>query len=357
MDEQAPGGQEVTQAETTYGCTLWPLVPDCLPECWSPDPTQWTPLQRWAVEASAAVLRRLTAGIYNFCPITIRPCRRNCPPEQYRYLSDPNGLPWVPAMLDGKIYNLTCGVCRGECGCGPISEMILDPPAQAVIEVKVDGVVLAPSAYRVDDYRRLVRLDGGKWPDCQQLDKPDTEPGTFSVSYWSGNIPDPGASFALTDLAVEWWKACQGKQCSLGENVRQVARQGITYDVDTVYESIREGRTGLKRVDLWIFSVNPHGLRRRLRVYSPDMVTNRRTTSPTGPIPPGPVNPGPLGVMWIFGTPQPVWLIPHGLGFQPAGVQITDLSGHEVRGEVTYPDVNTIRIEFAQPTAGRVRLS
>lgn len=347
----------MTMPDPTRSCSLWPLVPDCLPDCWSPDPTEWTPLQRWSVEAAAAMLRRLTAGIYNFCPLVIRPCRRNCPPERYRYLNDPLALPWIPAMLDGKIYNLTCGICRDECGCGPISEIILDPFATEIIQVKVDGQVLPREAYRVDDWRKLVRVDGGKWPDCQQLDRPDTEPGTFSVTYWTGTVPDAGASFALTDLAVEWWKACQGKPCSLGENVRQVARGGITYDMDTVYESIREGRTGLKRVDMWIFSVNPHGLRRRLRVYSPDVVHGRRTTWPTAALPPVPPDPGPLGGSWVFPVPQQMWLIEHGLGFTPAGVQATDMAGHEIRGEVTYPDSNRIQIEFAQPTAGRVRLS
>jgi hypothetical protein len=348
---------KVTTPEPTRSCSLWPLVPDCLPDTWSPDPTEWTPLQRWSVEAAAAMLRRLTAGIYNFCPITIRPCRQNCPPESYRYLNDPLGLPWTPAMLDGKIYNLTCGVCGDECGCGPLSEITLDPFATEIIQVKVDGVVMPREAYRVDDWRKLVRLDGGRWPDCQQIDRPDTELGTFSVSYWTGNVPDAGASFALTDLAVEWWKACQGKPCNLGENVRQVARQGITYDIDTVYESIREGRTGLKRVDLWIVSVNPHGLRRRLRVYSPDVVHGRRTTWPTATTPPVPPTPTPLGGSWVFPLPQQVWLVEHGLGFIPAGVQATDMAGHEIRGEVSYPDANRIQIEFAQPTAGRIQLS
>lgn len=352
-----------TQVGAACGCTVWPLVAECLPDCWSADPAKWTPLQRWAVEAASAILRRLTAGIYNFCPITIRPCRRGCGPERFRNLADPLALPWTPALIDGRIYNLTCNTCRDECGCGPVSEIILDPPATAIAQIKVDGSVLPNTAYRVDNWRRLVRLDGGKWPDCQQLNLPDTQPGTWSVTYWTGNIPDAGASFALTDLAVEYWKACQGKQCALGENVRQVARQGITYDLDTVYESIREGRTGLKRVDMWIFSVNPHGLRRRFRVYSPDIATNRVTTwpSPTAPSLPGPG--GPTAACadcvgeWTFSSPMATWVIQHNLGYQPAGVRITDMAGHEIRGEVTYPSLNVVQVAFNQPTTGQVRLS
>lgn len=349
----------MTTPEPASGCTLWPLVAECLPECWTADPAGWTPLQRWSVHAASAILKRLTAGQFNLCPITIRPCRSGCPPERYRYLGDPLGLPWQPAMLDGKIYNLTCGICRDECGCGPLEEVILDPFVRSIIQVKVDGKVLPGTAYRVDDYRKLVRLDGGSWPDCQYLDRPDTAEGTWSVSYWTGNEPDFGASFALTDLAIEWWKACQGKPCALGENVKSVTRQGITYDMDTVYESIREGRTGIKRVDLWIYSVNPHGLRRRLRVYSPDTVRGRRTTWPAPGLPgpgPGP-NPEEQGFVYFQPQPEQTWTIPHPLGFEPAGVRVTDLGGEEVRGEVAYPDVHTVQIKFNEAVAGRARLS
>lgn len=233
-------------------------------------------MQQIAVSAAMSILRRLTAGVFSLCPIKIRPCRRRCTEQGYRFLGDP--LPWYPAMLDGQIYNLSCG-CAGECGCGPLCEIILDPPAHSIIEIKINGLVLPPSAYRVDDYRRLLRVDGGCWPDCQELDRPDIAPGTWSVSYWSGSCPDAGASLALTDLAVNLWRACTGdKGCALGDNVKQVTREGVTIDFDQTLEAIRSGGTGLKRVDLWIYSVNPHGLRRRMRVYSPDVPTHRRTT-------------------------------------------------------------------------------
>jgi len=345
--------------ESTSGCVTWPLVQECLPEGWSADPAEWTPLQRWSVLAAAAILRRLTAGVFNTCPIIIRPCRRRCPQDRYRYLNDPLGLPWTPAMLDGKIYNIPCGVCREECGCGPISELILDPFASSIIQVKVDGKVLPADAYRVDDWRRLVRVDGQEWPDCQYLDRPDTAPGPFSVSYWTGTPPDPGAWFALTDLSVEMWKACQNKPCRLGENVRQVAKAGVTYDLDTVYESIREGRTGLKRVDLWIFSVNPHGLRRRMRVYSPDIAQARRTTWPAPGMPgPSPApDPNDLGFVYTQTIPELVWTIVHPLGFSPGGVMVVDNLGQEVAGVISYPSANTVRIEFSAPTSGVAYLS
>lgn len=358
MSIEPPAGQPSAQpADSANTCLVWPLIEECLPECWSADPTSWTPLQKWSVQAAAAILRRLTAGVFNLCPLKIRPCRNRCVQDRYRYLN--GSQPWIPVMLDGVIYNLTCGCQPGnECGCGPISQIILDPYAYSIAEVRVDGQLLPPNAYRVDDNRKLVRIDGQKWPDCQDLSKPDTVPGTWSVTYWTGTPPDAGASFALTDLAVEWWKACQNKQCALGENVRQVARQGITYDMDTVYESIREGRTGLKRVDLWIFSVNPHGLRRRMRVYSPDTVHSRRTTWPIGTVqPPLPPDPSDLGMVFFQTEPSEIVTIVHGLPFQPAGVKCNDFSDNEVVGEVTYPDQQSVRISFNLPFTGRIRLS
>jgi hypothetical protein len=347
----------MTVPESDGGCVLWPLIQECLPECWKADPAEWTPLQRASVRASAAILRRLTAGVFNLCPVKIRPCRARCQYNRYRYL-DASLQPWTPVMLDGAIYHLTCG-CQGggECGCGPLSEIVLDPFAYSIAEVKVDGVVLAPSAYRVDDHRRLVRVDGGSWPDCQDMAKADTQPGTFSVSYWTGSPPDPGASFALTDLAVEWWKACQQKSCALGENVKSVARQGITYDIDTVYESIREGRTGIKRVDLWILSVNPNRLRRRMAVYSPDVTQARTSTWPVGPVLPEPPDPYELGAVWVQSVPANLVTIVHGLPFQPAGVRCTDFDGNDVTGEVTYPNAQSINVQFNQPFSGRIRLS
>ena len=51
------------------------------------------------------------------------------------------------------------------------------------------------------------------------------------------------------------------------------------------------------------------------------------------------------------------WLITHGLGFHPAGVQVTDLDGNPVEGVVTHPDLNTSLITFSEPVAGIADLS
>jgi len=56
-------------------------------------------------------------------------------------------------------------------------------------------------------------------------------------------------------------------------------------------------------------------------------------------------------------APASEWLIVHGLGFRPAGVQVTDDTGVDVLGVVTNPDLNTTVIAFAVPLAGSADLS
>jgi hypothetical protein len=55
-----------------------------------------------------------------------------------------------------------------------------------VTEVQVDGVVLPDGAYRVDAPGRLVRTDGGCWPDCQDMGAPAGADNTFFVTYRYG---------------------------------------------------------------------------------------------------------------------------------------------------------------------------
>lgn len=55
--------------------------------------------------------------------------------------------------------------------------------------------------------------------------------------------------------------------------------------------------------------------------------------------------------------PAAVWTIAHGLGFRPAGVQVTDPSGTPVEGVVSHPDLLTTHITFGAPLAGTADLS
>lgn len=344
-------------------CEPWPLAAHCLPKGWPVDPEQWDDAQRAAVETASEILKRLSGGRYGLCSLKLRPCRKRCeeggdPFSLGRYNVGVAGGPWTPVLLDGRMRNITCG-CSGQCGCSALCEVILDPPAHDIIQVKIDGLVVPATAYRVDDGRRLVRTDGVCWPECQELARPDTQPGTFSVAYRTG-VPVPaGGRMAVTELAVQLWKACcGGKGCVLSDRVTQVVREGMTYTLDNL-DIFERGRTGLNRVDLWLASENPYGIRSPMRAFSVDTIRGRRTTFPDPTLPPVPPipPPEPLSYRWIQPSAAQVWTIEHSLGFYPGGVRVEDSNGVDTIGEVTYLDLNTVRIEFNHALSGVAYLS
>lgn len=52
---------------------------------------------------------------------------------------------------------------------------------------------------------------------------------------------------------------------------------------------------------------------------------------------------------------QPTWIIPHNLGRFPS-VQIIDLSGNVVEGDVKHLDANVVQIDFSVAVAGSAYL-
>lgn len=337
-------------------CELWPLAAECLPPGWSTEPGAWTGVQRAAVEIATGVLRRFSGGQYGLCRVKVRPCRKSC--ASWSGLAPTLVGAWMtPVLSDGQLYNIPCG-CRGShCGCGDLHEIPLDPAVHDILEVRVDGQVLPNTAYRVDSHRMLVRTDGQVWPRCQQLGLPDTAEGTWSVTYRRGTPPDRGGELAVTLLAIELVKACSGdKNCALPARVTSVVREGVTYDLIDEASVFERGRTGIPRVDMWLAAVNPYGARTGMRAYSPDTVRARSTTWPVGPVA-APPSPAEYSYIYVQNSPQAVWTIVHNLGYYPAGVTVEDSNGIQTLGEVSYPDIGTVRIDFSSPVSGVARLS
>ena len=110
------------------------------------------------------------------------------------------------------------------------------------------------------------------WPSCQILDLPDTEDGTFSVTYRYGQDPPVSGQHAAAALACEFYRACGGGggtgDCDLPQTAVRVTRQGVSIDktvaVDWFLErrGIRGWKTGILAVDGFLNSVNPDTMRR-----------------------------------------------------------------------------------------------
>ena len=129
-------------------------------------------------------LASLTAWRIGVCPTTIRPCAARCAyhgswiaaPVSSAYVS---ALPlqtiggiYTPYVTGGQWVN-SCG-CAGpdDCSCTSLSEVILPGPVGGIESIEIDGIVLPPESYRVDNGDRLVRLDGAAWPLCQDMGAP-----------------------------------------------------------------------------------------------------------------------------------------------------------------------------------------
>lgn len=243
-------------APSTGTCSPWAVVADLAEPCASLD----AGLLANGLQVASDVLFDLTGRRWpGECTDTVRPCG-------YRTTSRWGG--WCG-----------CG-SRRTCGCKGLSELRLpNSPVTAVTEVKIDGVVVDPARYRVDDYRWLVYLpesddaERQAWPCCQDLGLADTEADTWSIAYGHGTAPPVGGVRSAMELgcqlAIAWTPALADK-CQLPKRVTTLARQGVTMAVLDPLKLFNDGLTGLSSVDLWVASVNRGRANRPARVWSPN---------------------------------------------------------------------------------------
>lgn len=106
-----------------------------------------------AVNSAAEILYALSGRQFGLCEISLRPCRRACT-EGSGY----GGTPWTPKLVDGEWMNLKCGACKTDCSCTEVCDFVLPARAYDIIEINLNGEILPPTAYRIDNQRRLVSM-------------------------------------------------------------------------------------------------------------------------------------------------------------------------------------------------------
>ena len=211
-----------------------------------------------AAEAASDLLFALSGRLYRgTCgPVIVRPCStgRNC---------------FVPARSD----------LVQSCGCFPLSTWLLPGyPVQEIVQVLLDGEVVAPSEYRLDEQRKLVRLAdvNGKqqfWPACQRLDLDDSQERTASVTYYYGVAPPALATLAASKLGCEIFRACSGAgegECAIPSDAVRVTRQGITIEKAALSTWLALGAYGIPEVGAFMSAYGANGATRRPAVWSPD---------------------------------------------------------------------------------------
>lgn len=254
-----------------YGGCLWPIDPSCA------GGDEWDALppdqQTRALALASATLQRLTGGRVGECPITVRPCKPASAWTQPHMLAA--YAPFQP-MVNSTGAWVNVGCCSSaNCGCDYTCAIPLPRPVSRIDEVKVDGVVLAPTDYMLTGGNQLVWRGAGPCPftTTQNLSLPDTEVGTYSVTYLNTYPVDSVGACAVGLLAAEYAKSIRGaKGCRLPNNVTAVTRQGVSMELVT--GSFPDGLTGIREVDAFIMLWNPRGLVNGPKVWSPDSRRN-----------------------------------------------------------------------------------
>lgn len=146
-----------------------------------------------------------------------------------------------------------------------------------ILEVKVDGKILTPvTDYQMYDNRRLVRMRDTatgallSWPNCQRLAFPDTEQGTWSVTFQWGDLPPVAGVLAAHEWSVQKVLYASTQKNKIPQRAQSIHRQNV--DINIVPSGGKDGATGIPLVDDFLDAYNPHSLFRRARVYSPDSI-------------------------------------------------------------------------------------
>lgn len=239
------------------------------------------------IQAAIEYLWSFTGKRFGLCEVSIRPCDEACRNTEstYRGFSGaPAGFWWglgappmQPYILNGNWYNMICGSCGGRCSCGNISNIVLPGPVDSIVEVRVDGVVLPESAYRLDNLG-LARIDGESWPRCQNMAAdPLTDDDTFMVTFLQGTPVPAGGQLAAGTLACELAKqACGARGCRLPRRVQSIIREGVEVYIQDDFRSLySNGSTGLWEVDSFVAAANK-AARTGFKVMSPDLQPRRR---------------------------------------------------------------------------------
>lgn len=241
---------------------------------------------RTAFEAAATdYLWNATGRRFGVCETVVRPCRSDCDGAR-RWMSTFWGRgpypwaggarSWIPTLVDGAWLGVGC-TCGSSCSCATegAHALRLPGPVAEVTSVKINGVELAESAYRVMYGDVLVRTDGTPWPSCQNLLAEPTEMDTFEIVYDRGVGVPVGGQIAAGKLACEFaLAACGSDDCALPERIQSMSRNGI--QVDFFLSGEKWEQTGIWLIDSWVSSVTQP--RSRPAVHSPDVRPRAATT-------------------------------------------------------------------------------
>lgn len=217
-------------------CTPWINAEDL--DCFADDlDEEATALLELAVSASNEVLFALSGSQYTGeCTTTIRPTACSCCGRQ-------------ECEYPGRWSDVTSAIGLGYF------------PVKSIGTVTVDGNVVAPTAYALEENYWLVRKDGYHWPCQQHRGLPNTEYGTWTVDIVHGEDPPSMGIIANRAFACELFMGLTGDaSCALPKNVINITRLGVSVAVTDLTQALANRRTGVYAVDLFLQTYNKEDL-------------------------------------------------------------------------------------------------
>ena len=171
-------------------------------------------------------------------------------------------------------------------------------PVTEIVKVMIDGVLIpgpydpvtASGEWELRDYQKLVRIrptasatptERWGWPTCQINDLPDSQEGTFSVTYRYGSPPPAAGRLAVGALAEVLTMPLLQEAIQYPQRVTTIARQGVTTQVASVIDVLKQGSLGIYEVDAFILAENPTRASRQALVWSPELGRPRRQAWPS----------------------------------------------------------------------------
>lgn len=245
-----------------YADCSWPVDPACFEDSW--DDLDEDVRDR-ALALASSTLRRLTGYRVGGCPVTVRPCRPGCNTAGLPFYGGPS---WGPSLTVSGSWVNSCGCKGASCICDDACSVKLPGPIGRVDKVMVNGEELETDDYRIIGTQLLWAGEGDcPFPTCQDMTLPDTEEGTMSVTYLNAYPVDGLGAYAAGVLTMEYAKACTGAKCRLPLGITNIARQGVSFQLET--GAFPSGMTGIREVDAFIALWNPQGLMAGPQVWSP----------------------------------------------------------------------------------------
>lgn len=137
----------------------------------------------------------------------------------------------------------------------------------SIVEVLIDGSVLAEANYRLVDGNNLLRIDGDAWPVNNDLTLDTTQAGTFAITYREGLPPDVITRNAVNELACELFAEASTGKSRLPPGTRSLNIQGASVEIDP--DEVRDA--GLAATARFLGIYAPSG-RSTTEVWSPELL-------------------------------------------------------------------------------------